>query len=166
MPITGLTPLTIRFVNLSSADTYAWYWTFGDGGSSIAFEPTYTYVTPGTYTVTLWSTSKKGTVRQTDTVTVGVAATDWTAPTADADSSLGSNPEIMLRISNDAGKTWITEQWRSAGKTGEWLKRVRWNRLGAARRRVFEVVVTDAVPWRLTGAYLKVSNSSASRGVE
>lgn len=67
------------------------------------------------------------------------------------------NPQVMLRLSNDGGRTWLSEEMRGAGKIGEYLTRVRWNRLGAARRRVFEVVVTDDVPWRLTGAYLESS---------
>ena len=69
----------------------------------------------------------------------------------------GDDPQVMLRISNDAGKTWISEQWRSAGKQGQFSRRVRWTRLGAARRRCFEVVVTDPVPYRLTGAYLEMA---------
>lgn len=62
--------------------------------------------------------------------------------------------QVMLRLSNDGGKTWIAMPWRSVGKQGEWLKRVRWNRLGAARWRVYEVSVTDPVAWRVVGAYL------------
>ena len=69
------------------------------------------------------------------------------------------NPQVILRISNDGGKTWISEQYRPAGKAGEYFRRVRWNRLGAARRRVFEVVVTDPIPWRLTGCYLETVDS-------
>jgi len=66
----------------------------------------------------------------------------------------GSNPQVMLRMSNDNGKTWGSEVLRSAGKLGEYETRVRWLRCGAARRRVFEVSVTDPIPWRLTNAYL------------
>ena len=66
----------------------------------------------------------------------------------------GSDPQVMLRYSNDAGKTWKPEQMRSAGKIGEYQKRVRFTRLGMARRRAFEVSVTDPIPWRVTGAYL------------
>ncbi len=66
----------------------------------------------------------------------------------------GSNPQVMLRMSNDGGRTWGPEQMRPAGKVGEYGTRVRWNRLGSARRRVFEVVVSDSIPWRLTGANL------------
>lgn len=67
----------------------------------------------------------------------------------------GDDPQVMLRMSNDGGRNWISEQWRSAGKTGEYSRRVRWNRLGMARKRVFEVSVTDPIPWRLTGCYLE-----------
>lgn len=66
----------------------------------------------------------------------------------------GSDPQVMMRMSNDGGKTWGTEQMRSAGKTGEYGKRVRWNRCGQGRRRVFEVSGTDSIRWRLTNAYL------------
>lgn len=66
----------------------------------------------------------------------------------------GSDPLVMMRFSDDGGKTWSAEQMRSAGKIGEFGKRARWNRLGAGRRRVFEVSVSDPIPWRVTGAFL------------
>jgi hypothetical protein len=67
----------------------------------------------------------------------------------------GSNPQVMMRMSNDGGKTWGNERVRSAGMIGQYGTRVRWNRCGQARRRVFEVSVTDPVPWRLTAAFLQ-----------
>ncbi len=45
--------------------------------------------------------------------------------------------------------------WRSAGKIGEYDRRVIWNRLGAARQMVAEVAVSDPIPWRIVDAYLK-----------
>lgn len=69
-------------------------------------------------------------------------------------SGQAEDPQVMLRLSNDGGKTWGAEMMRSAGKTGEFFKRVRWDRLGAARQRVFEVSVSDPIPWRIIGAYL------------
>lgn len=68
-------------------------------------------------------------------------------------------PQIMLKLSNDAGRTWVTEQWRGAGKLGEYQRRVRWNGLGSARRRVFEVSCADDYPWRLIGADLRISQA-------
>lgn len=73
----------------------------------------------------------------------------------------GSNPQVALRYSNDGGKTWGPEIWRSAGARGDYGKRVRWNRMGQARRRVFEVVVTDPIPWSLTNAYLEIERAQA-----
>lgn len=68
----------------------------------------------------------------------------------------GDDPQVMLRLSNDGGRNWITEQWRSAGKTGEYSRRVRWDRLGMARQRVYEASVTDPIAWRVTGAFLGI----------
>jgi Zn-dependent metalloprotease len=52
-PVTGCTvPFTVTFNNTSTnASTYTW--TFGDGGTSTALNPTYTYNTLGVYTVKL-----------------------------------------------------------------------------------------------------------------
>jgi Phage stabilisation protein len=65
-----------------------------------------------------------------------------------------SDPQVMMRISNDGGKTFGIEHMRSAGKIGEYTKRVRWTRCGQGRRRVFEVSVSNPVPWKLIGAYV------------
>jgi len=74
----------------------------------------------------------------------------------------GENPQVMMRMSNDAAKTWGPEHWTSAGKLGEYSTRVRWNRLGCGRRRVFEVTMTDPVPWRITGAYLQFAQQAGA----
>lgn len=68
----------------------------------------------------------------------------------------GSDPKVMLRMSNDRGQTWGNEMQMSAGKIGEYHVRVRRNRCGQARGKVFEVTVSDVIPWRLTNAYLGV----------
>ena len=36
----------------------------------------------------------------------------------------GSNPQVMMRFSNDSGRTWSNEQLRSFGKIGEYNTRV------------------------------------------
>lgn len=77
-------------------------------------------------------------------------------------SGQGSNPQVQMRLSNDGGRTWSAERMRSAGKTGEFSKRVRWERCGMGRRRAFEISVTDPIPWRITDAYL--DGVQATRG--
>lgn len=64
------------------------------------------------------------------------------------------DPKLMLRWSNDGAKTWGNTYEIDAGKAGEYKTRVRKQRLGRARDRVYEVAVTDAVPWRIADAYL------------
>ena len=66
----------------------------------------------------------------------------------------GDDPQIMLRQSKDGGRNWTSERWASAGKVGEYGKRMRWNRCGMGRRMAFEVTMSDPVPWRVTNAYL------------
>lgn len=69
-------------------------------------------------------------------------------------------PQVMLRWSDDRGHTWSPEQWVGAGKTGEYMARVYWNRLGSSRDRVFEVTMTAQVPWRLIDGYLTVEGGA------
>lgn len=76
-------------------------------------------------------------------------------------SGQGSNPLVMMRFSDDGGKTWSNERTATAGAIGKYGTRVDWNRLGAARRRVFEVSVSDPVPWRIMNAYVNVERESA-----
>jgi len=57
----------------------------------------------------------------------------------------GSNPQAMLRWSDDGGFTWSKERWAFIGKAGKYKNRCRWPRLGYARDRIFEVTVTDPV---------------------
>ncbi len=49
----GTAPHTVSFVDLSEGNITDRYWYFGDGGTSNEKDPTYTYKTPGIYTVTL-----------------------------------------------------------------------------------------------------------------
>jgi hypothetical protein len=72
----------------------------------------------------------------------------------------GSDPTMMLVYSNDGANTWGNELWRSAGKQGQYRIQVAWSRLGTAKNRVFRLVVTDPIPWRLVGAWLELEGSS------
>jgi len=49
-PTSGVVPLIVTFTDTSSNATN-WTWTFGDGNTSIAKSPTFTYNIPGTYSV-------------------------------------------------------------------------------------------------------------------
>jgi hypothetical protein len=66
-------------------------------------------------------------------------------------------PQAMLRWSDDRGKTWSNQHVRDCGLAGEYSTRVFWNRLGRSRNRVYELSMTDPIPWVITDAYLEVS---------
>jgi len=68
-----------------------------------------------------------------------------------------TNPQAMLRWSNDGGSTWSNEYWQKIGQQGKYRNRAIWRRLGTARDRVFEVVVTDPVKAVIVSANLKAS---------
>jgi hypothetical protein len=73
----------------------------------------------------------------------------------------GSDPQIMLRWSDDGGHTWSNEKITSLGKIGERLKRVVWRRLGMFRDRVWEVKCTDPVDVTLLGAEAEMQTEAS-----
>lgn len=68
-----------------------------------------------------------------------------------------TQPQAMLRWSDDGGSTWSNEHWTTIGALGKYQNRAIWRRLGTARDRVFEVVVTDPVKTAIVSANLKMS---------
>jgi hypothetical protein len=76
----------------------------------------------------------------------------------------GTDPQVMLRWSDDGGHTWSNEHWRSMGRIGEYGKRVIWRRLGMTeklRDRVYEISGTDPVPVYIMGAQLFIGPTNA-----
>jgi len=64
----------------------------------------------------------------------------------------GSDPQIMLRWSNDGGFTWSNEHWVPIGKAGETKNRAIIRRLGKFRDRVWEANFSDPVARDIIGA--------------
>lgn len=62
-------------------------------------------------------------------------------------SGQGSEPQAMLRFSDDGGRNWSNEHWRPIGAQGDTRAITRWNRLGMVQPgpRVYEVSVSDPV---------------------
>lgn len=92
------------------------------------------------------------------TLTVAPNVTLYIASKNSANTQdITTNPKAMLRWSNDGGSTWSREYWVSIGALGKYKNRAIWRRLGMARDRVFEVVVTDPVNAVIVSANLKAS---------
>ena len=76
----------------------------------------------------------------------------------------GSDPQVMLRWSDDGGHTWSNEHWAGIGKIGEYGRRVFWRRLGMTmkiRDRIYELSMTDPVKIAIMGAELQISGTNA-----
>lgn len=66
------------------------------------------------------------------------------------------DPIISLRWSDDGGHTWSNEQQAGAGQVGQYKKRVIWRRLGRSRDRIYEIIMSDPIEWRIVDAFLEV----------
>jgi len=76
----------------------------------------------------------------------------------------GSDPQVMLRWSDDGGHTWSSEFWRSMGAIGQYGYRTLWRRLGMTtklRDRVYEISGTDPVRLYIMGAELVMSGTNS-----
>jgi PKD repeat protein len=63
----GIKPLTIEFIDLSTGYIDSWLWYFGDGGTSTEQNPLYTYTTTDDYSVSLMVTGPGGSDIETKT---------------------------------------------------------------------------------------------------
>jgi hypothetical protein len=76
----------------------------------------------------------------------------------------GSDPQVMLRWSDDGGHTWSNEHWSPVGRIGQYYRRVFFRRLGMTlklRDRVYELSGTDPVKIAIMGAELILSGTNA-----
>jgi len=81
-PLTGTTPLTVQFTDISTGTPTSWAWSFGDGSSlSTVQNPSHTYSSAGTYTVMLTSTNNGGSSSVTKTGYIVVTPGQTTAST-------------------------------------------------------------------------------------
>lgn len=66
-------------------------------------------------------------------------------------SGQGSKPLVMLRVSDDGGRTWSEEMLADAWPMGNYSMdrfRTLWYPLGSSADRIFEISVSDQIPWR------------------
>lgn len=69
---------------------------------------------------------------------------------------LGSDPLVGLSWSDDGGRAFNSPRFRSAGKIGEFRRRVIWRRLGRFRDRVFKLEMTDPIKWVIIDASAEI----------
>ncbi len=119
-PTTGNEPLLVNFSDLSTGSVTSWSWTFGDGGTSTAQNPSRTYVAAGVYTVALTVSGPAGSDSNTkvDYITVNVAP-----PVAEFSGSPTSGIAPLLVSFTDASTGPITSwAWDFGDSTSSTLQ--------------------------------------------
>ncbi|HEX8313836.1 MAG TPA: PKD domain-containing protein, partial [Flavisolibacter sp.] len=115
----GCAPIVINFQDLSTGSPTSWQWNFGNGSTSTLQNPSTTYFTPGTYTVTLIAANASG----SNTLTRTGFITIYNKPAINflADDSTGCAPFAVrfTDLSTPApGTTNATWQWDFGNGTG------------------------------------------------
>ncbi|MBI5669851.1 MAG: PKD domain-containing protein [Chloroflexi bacterium] len=108
-PTSGNAPLTVQFTNQSTGQITSYRWDFGDGTQSDTQNPSHTYATPGTYTVTLTVTGPGGTDDAQGTVTAA-------QPIAAPDAAFTPNPAegnapLTVQFTNQSSGQNLTHVW-------------------------------------------------------
>ena len=103
-PTSGNKPLTVQFTDGSSGSITSRSWTFGDGGTSSAQNPSHQYTSTGTYTVSLTVTGPGGTDTETKT---GYITVSETPPVADFSGTptTGNRPLTVQFTDNSTNVT-------------------------------------------------------------
>jgi len=65
-----------------------------------------------------------------------------------------TDPQAMLRWSDDGGHTWSNEYWQPIGKVGEYRNKAIWRNKGRPDDRVYELTITDGVKAVVIDGYI------------
>jgi PKD repeat protein len=110
-PTSGNYPLNVNFTDLSTNSPTSWSWTFGDGGTSTAQNPSHTYTAAGTYTVSMTATNACGSdgVTKTGYISVTQPTVAYAAPPYSTGFESGAFDQYWFtQSSNSEGRILIT----------------------------------------------------------
>ena len=108
----GVAPLTVQFTDESTGSPTLWAWDFGDSSTSTQKNPSHTYNSEGTYTVSLTATNAGGSSTETKTGYIAVTPAP-VAPTANftADVTTGTAPLEVQFVDSSEGTSPLTYAW-------------------------------------------------------
>jgi gliding motility-associated-like protein len=107
--VSGCSPISVSFKDLSTNNPTSWSWDFGNGTSSIK-NPTVTYITPGVYNVKLTVTNSSGSATATKDSYITVYALPSVSFTATDTAGCAPLNAKFVDLSSAAGSGTIT-QW-------------------------------------------------------
>ncbi len=114
-PTSGTAPLKVQFNNQAPGAT-SFQWSFGDGGTSTAASPSYTYTTAGTYAVTLTVVNPGGSL--TTTKTGFITVKNPGAPIANMTATPTSGkPALAVQFKSTSTGTISSYSWNFGDST-------------------------------------------------
>ena len=109
-PLRGAAPFVVNFTNQTLRQITGARWTFGDGNSSTATNPSHTYATPGTYNVSLTVSNAAGSNTLVRSNYVHVVAPGM--PIADFSFSTNRGPApLSVQFTNLSIGTLLSNRW-------------------------------------------------------
>ena len=72
-------------------------------------------------------------------------------------SGQGSDPKMMIRFSDDGGRTYSAEEWHDLGVGGDYHKTVILFNQGSAFQRIYELIYSEPTPFSLIDANADIS---------
>jgi len=112
-PTSGQSPLTVAFSDHSGPNPSSWSWLFGDGANATSVNPSTTYTTPGTYTITETVTDAFGCTSDTTyVIDVKPPTSSLTVPNFFTPNGDGSNDGFYVTFTNlSAFEMKIYDRW-------------------------------------------------------
>ncbi|MFA5347770.1 MAG: PKD domain-containing protein [Methanoregula sp.] len=152
-PLTGTSPLTVTFTDLSTNTPTSWNWSFGDGSTvnSTMQNPVHRYANAGTYTISLNTTNSAGSNSKTQTGYITVTSGD-AAPIANfvATPLTGTSP-LTVTFTDQSTNIPTSWKWEYRKGSGSWTQ--------------FSTVQSPSYTFPATGTYsirLTATNSAGS----
>jgi PKD repeat protein len=102
-PTSGTAPLNVAFTDTSTGGPTSWAWSFGDGTTSTAQNPSKTYSAAGTYTVELTVSNAVGTDTQTKVGYISVAAPAATILRQSVKTTVNTTASTTVTIATPTG---------------------------------------------------------------
>jgi PKD repeat protein len=116
-PTDGDAPIEVSFTDESTNDPTTWLWDFGDGTTSSAQNPTHTYTSAGTYTVSLTAGNAAG----SDSVT----KTDFITLTGNSGPTIGPLTQGFVVRHTISSTTAMRLSWSATDPDGDGVARYR-----------------------------------------
>ncbi len=109
-PTSGTAPLAVNFTDLSTGSITSWSWNFGDGGSSTAQNPSHTYNSAGTYTVSLTVTGPGGSDGETKTGYISVSSCNAPVASFSGSPTSGTAP-LSVNFTDQSSNSPTSWSW-------------------------------------------------------